>query len=125
MDEMRQDPPTRRPGKSRSSAKATPSRNKASKKIDRQGASSSASKARKPTTAKSSTGAKAAATPGVGPAITPEERQRRIEEAAYLIAERRGFAGGDAVEDWLRAELEVDAQLMETSNQPRRPKPRK
>jgi hypothetical protein len=33
-----------------------------------------------------------------------------IAEAAFLRAERRGFAG-DEVEDWLAAEEEVDALL--------------
>jgi hypothetical protein len=34
-----------------------------------------------------------------------------IEQAAYLRAERRGFAPGSEVEDWLAAEREVDALL--------------
>jgi hypothetical protein len=34
-----------------------------------------------------------------------------IAEAAYLRAERRGFAAGDEVEDWMAAEAEVDALL--------------
>jgi len=37
-----------------------------------------------------------------------EQRERRIREAAYLRAERRGFAPGHEVEDWLDAEQEVD-----------------
>jgi hypothetical protein len=37
-----------------------------------------------------------------------EERARRIREAAYFKAERRGFAPGDALGDWLEAEREVD-----------------
>lgn len=44
-------------------------------------------------------------------AVTPEERQRMIERAAYLRAERRGFQGGSALEDWLAAEAEIDRQL--------------
>jgi hypothetical protein len=31
-------------------------------------------------------------------------RHRRIAEAAYLLAERRGFAAGHELEDWLAAE---------------------
>lgn len=31
----------------------------------------------------------------------------RIAEAAYFLAERRGFAGGDPVEDWLIAERKI------------------
>jgi hypothetical protein len=37
-----------------------------------------------------------------------ELRERRIREAAYLRAERRGFAPGHELEDWLDAEEEVD-----------------
>jgi hypothetical protein len=38
-------------------------------------------------------------------------RRAMIAEAAYLRAERRGFAPGGEVEDWLAAEREVDALL--------------
>jgi Zinc-ribbon containing domain/Protein of unknown function (DUF2934) len=38
---------------------------------------------------------------------TPEERRRMIEEAAYLRAERRGFTGDHAAEDWIAAEREI------------------
>jgi hypothetical protein len=34
-----------------------------------------------------------------------------IAEAAYLRAERRGFAPGSEAEDWLAAEAEVDVLL--------------
>jgi len=37
-----------------------------------------------------------------------EERVRRIREAAYYKAERRGFSPGQELEDWLEAEEEVD-----------------
>lgn len=40
-----------------------------------------------------------------------EDRNARIAEAAYFIAERRGFAPGHELEDWLSAENEVDARL--------------
>lgn len=43
--------------------------------------------------------------------ITPDDRRRMISELAYLRAEQRGFQGGDAVEDWLAAEAEVDRML--------------
>ena len=43
--------------------------------------------------------------------ITADDRQQLIAEAAYLRAERRGFAPGGEVEDWLAAEAEVDALL--------------
>lgn len=44
-------------------------------------------------------------------AITPEERTCMIAEAAYLRAERRGFASGNELDDWLEAEAEVEAAL--------------
>jgi hypothetical protein len=40
-----------------------------------------------------------------------EDRNASIAEAAYFIAERRGFAPGHELEDWLQAENEVDARL--------------
>lgn len=41
---------------------------------------------------------------------TPEsiERRRRIEDLAYSLAERRGFADGAHEDDWLEAERQVD-----------------
>ena len=43
------------------------------------------------------------------PASTPPraEREQRIREAAYFEAERRGFAPGHELEDWLAAEAEI------------------
>lgn len=43
--------------------------------------------------------------------ISPEERQRLIAEAAYFRAAERGFQGGDPVDDWLRAEAEINRTL--------------
>ena len=43
--------------------------------------------------------------------IAPRERQQMIAKAAYLRAERRGFAGGGELQDWLEAEAEIDALL--------------
>ncbi len=40
-----------------------------------------------------------------------EARREMIARAAYFRAERRGFAPGRELEDWLEAEAEVDAQL--------------
>ncbi|MGO9930269.1 MAG: DUF2934 domain-containing protein [Steroidobacteraceae bacterium] len=40
-----------------------------------------------------------------------ENRQACIAEAAYFIAQRRGFAPGHELDDWLEAENEVDARL--------------
>jgi hypothetical protein len=45
------------------------------------------------------------------PAIDPDVRRAMIAEAAYLRAERRGFAAGGEHEDWMAAEAEVDRLL--------------
>jgi hypothetical protein len=43
--------------------------------------------------------------------VSEETRRAMIAESAYLRAERRGFAPGGEVEDWMAAEREVDALL--------------
>lgn len=43
--------------------------------------------------------------------VTPEERYRMIEEAAYYRAEKRGFEPGHEEEDWAAAVAEIDAML--------------
>lgn len=45
-------------------------------------------------------------------------REARIAEAAYWRAERRGFAAGQELDDWLAAEKEVDGDT--AAEQPRR-----
>ncbi|MGE5615572.1 MAG: DUF2934 domain-containing protein [Bacillota bacterium] len=44
-------------------------------------------------------------------APTPEARERMIAQLAYFRAEKRGFAPGGELQDWLEAETEVDALL--------------
>ena len=41
----------------------------------------------------------------------PPQRHSLIAEAAFLIAEERGFAPGQELDDWLAAEREVDQSL--------------
>jgi Protein of unknown function (DUF2934) len=43
--------------------------------------------------------------------VSADERLRMIAEAAYYIAESRGFQGGDNHADWLAAEQQIDAAL--------------
>ncbi|MBK1630407.1 hypothetical protein CKO31_06525 [Thiohalocapsa halophila] len=43
--------------------------------------------------------------------VTPEERYRMIQEAAYYRAEKRGFEPGHDEEDWAAAVAEIDAML--------------
>ena len=45
--------------------------------------------------------------------ISADQRRNYIEVAAYYIAERRGFIGGNVVDDWAAAEIEVDRLLTE------------
>lgn len=62
---------------------------------------------------------KAAAAPrktsakGRAASITPEQRRCYVEVAAYYIAERRGFDGGAAMDDWVMAEAEIDRLVRE------------
>jgi hypothetical protein len=46
-----------------------------------------------------------------GNTVSEEVRRAMIAQAAYLRAQRRGFAPGGEVEDWMAAEAEVDALL--------------
>ncbi|CAG0953099.1 hypothetical protein RHDC4_00213 [Rhodocyclaceae bacterium] len=48
-----------------------------------------------------------------GHPVGEEQRRNYIEVAAYYIAERRGFNGGNALEDWAAAEAEIDRLLAE------------
>jgi len=54
---------------------------------------------------------KSAPTTAAREQVSPAARHALIAEAAYLRAERRGFAPGHETEDWLAAEAEVDALL--------------
>jgi hypothetical protein len=45
-----------------------------------------------------------------GKAVSPAERQKMIEIAAYVLAEKNHFRG-DAKNYWLQAEQEVDVKL--------------
>jgi hypothetical protein len=44
-----------------------------------------------------------------------ERRAALIAEAAFFRAEKRGFAPGNEVQDWLAAEAEVDAKLLDAA----------
>jgi len=55
------------------------------------------------------------ATPTEVPSINAEERWKMISEAAYFLAETRGFIGGNPCDDWIQAEAQVDALLSQRS----------
>lgn len=101
--------------KSTSASAATPAAVSASKL-----ATASAAKAAPAPAAKPAPAVAAKQTAATAPALKPAtlakpvsagERSRMIAEAAYFLAERRGFSSGYAVQDWLAAERQVDAML--------------
>jgi hypothetical protein len=54
------------------------------------------------------TSAKPAAHKGNG--LTPEQHYKMIQDAAYFMAEKNGFAGG-AMDYWIAAEAQIEMQL--------------
>lgn len=67
-----------------------------------------AATAEKPTRAPA---VKKAAAKKTGVPVSPEQRYHMISTAAYYLAEKRGFAGGYEMQDWISAEAEIDARL--------------
>lgn len=65
----------------------------------------------KPDTKKPAPAATKASRGGATVQVTPEQRYHMVAEAAYFIAERRSFNGGDPAQDWLEAEAEVERIL--------------
>jgi len=43
--------------------------------------------------------------------ISVKQREKMIAEAAYYLAEQRGFDGGDPMADWLQAESQIEKLL--------------
>ena len=107
----------------KSSAKAAPAKRPAPAKALAEPKAKPATTAK--AAAKTKPAAKAKAAPKVAtakpvrPAATKpagiplEQRKHYIEMAAYYIAERRGFAAGNLLDDWVRAEAEIDRLLAE------------
>ena len=62
-----------------------------------------------PATARRSASIRSASLTARRTTLAGEDGQRLIAEAAYFRAERRGFVPGQELEDWLAAEIEVDA----------------
>jgi hypothetical protein len=48
-------------------------------------------------------------------AMVEEAKRKMIAEAAYYRAEKRGFAPGCEIDDWLAAEAEITASTSERS----------
>lgn len=49
--------------------------------------------------------------PVQGPMVDPDARQMMIAEAAYYLAQKRGFAPGGELQDWIDAEAQIEACL--------------
>lgn len=45
--------------------------------------------------------------------IDPRVRRQLVAAEAYFLAERRGFAAGNELEDWVTAEAVVDSRLQQ------------
>ena len=45
--------------------------------------------------------------------ISPQIRQEMIAEAAYYIAQSRGFSEGNPESDWFRAERQIDEMIQQ------------
>jgi hypothetical protein len=50
----------------------------------------------------------------VSGSVDPDVRRRLVAAEAYFRAERRGFAAGKELEDWVAAEAAVDSRLEQT-----------
>ena len=50
------------------------------------------------------------------PAVTDNQLRQMISEAAYYLAEKRGFAPGLEGDDWCQAEQEVLARVRESQS---------
>ncbi len=46
--------------------------------------------------------------------IDPDVRRQLVAAEAYFRAERRGFAAGNELEDWVAAEMAVDTRLQQS-----------
>lgn len=56
-------------------------------------------------------------TPVVQEGATPSERVQMIAVAAYYRAEQRGFSSGLEMEDWLRAEKQIESLVAGTGTE--------
>ncbi len=50
----------------------------------------------------------------VSTGIDPDVRLKLVAAEAYFLAERRGFAAGSELDDWVAAEAAVDSRLQQT-----------
>ncbi|MGO9931623.1 MAG: DUF2934 domain-containing protein [Steroidobacteraceae bacterium] len=62
---------------------------------------------------KTSTAAKlkGSAVMAVSMSVDPDVRRQLVAAEAYFRAERRGFVGGNELDDWVAAEVAVDSRI--------------
>ncbi len=53
-------------------------------------------------------------TPAGSAVLDPDARRRLVAAEAYFLAERRGFAPGNELGDWVAAEHAVDCRFQRT-----------
>jgi hypothetical protein len=56
----------------------------------------------------------AASAMGASTRVDPDVRRQLVAAEAYFRAERRGFAAGNELDDWVAAEAAVDMRLQPT-----------
>jgi Protein of unknown function (DUF2934) len=92
-----------------SPAKKSPTTSTAAKGASKPAATMAETKSEAPT--KPAADKPAAKPAAAKPLPSPAERMKMIAEAAYYLAQKRGFTGGNDVTDWVAAEKQVDALL--------------
>jgi hypothetical protein len=108
MAEVKSRTTTKKAAPVKSVAKAAPAKSAPAKPAASKAAAAKSSVA-KPAAKKAAPAKVAAAKKGSG--MTAEQRYRMIAEAAYYIAEKRGFAPGDPSKDWVDAEAQIRAMF--------------
>ncbi len=90
----------------KNSNKKTKKENKAAKKDSRK----KTKKSKKEHAAK----VKSAAFKSTPVIISSEQRLAMIRTAAYYLGQKRGYMGGSELDDWVRAEREIDNLIRQT-----------
>lgn len=108
MAEAKSRTPAKKAAPAKSAAKAAPVKASPAKAVAKKNTAAK-SAAAKPVAKKAAPAKAAPAKKGNG--ITAEQRYRMIAEAAYYIAEKRGFAPGDPSRDWADAEAQIRAMF--------------
>lgn len=108
MAEAKSRTPAKKAAPAKSAAKAAPAKASPAKAVAKK-TTAVKSAAAKPVAKKAAPAKAAPAKKGNG--ITAEQRYRMIAEAAYYIAEKRGFAPGDPSRDWADAEAQIRAMF--------------